>query len=347
MFLIFNNMKLKIIFTVLVVGLLTVLACKKDKDDDPINNLPPYNPTPYTINTPSNLPAMNVPSFNPTTVEGVYLGRKLYYDKLLHPTGTSSCSSCHIQSQGFAVTGTNIIPHVNLGYQNKFLWNGEIQGTLEDAMMFEVETFFGTDVSRLQKDSLYPILFYKAFGSTTIDTKKCAYALAQFLRTVVSGNSKLDRFIRHEALFTPDEIQGFNIFFSEKGDCFHCHSLSLTSDGDLHNIGLDSVFTGVNAGYYNVSHNAADYGKFRTPSLRNTALKTTFMHDARFTTLDQVIEHYNTGVKHSPSLDPVMTKPGKELGLQLTPLEKQKLKAFLLTLTDSTFLTNPDFSNPN
>lgn len=151
-------MKLKVIFTVLVVGLLTVLACKKDKDDDPINNLPPYNPTPYTINTPSNLPAMNVPSFNPTTVEGVYLGRKLYYDKLLHPTGTSSCSSCHIQSQGFAVTGTNIIPHVNLGYQNKFLWNGEIQGTLEDAMMFEVETFLAQMFQDFRK--IVYILFF-------------------------------------------------------------------------------------------------------------------------------------------------------------------------------------------
>jgi len=118
------------------------------------------------------------------------------------------------------------------------------------------------------------------------------------------------------------------------------------TDGNLHNIGLDSVFNGVDAGYYNVSGDPADLGKFKSASLRNAGVRTSFMHDGRFKTLDEVIEHYNSGVKKSPSLDPIMTKVGKENGLMLTPLEKQYLKAFLLTLTDSVYMTNPDFSSP-
>jgi cytochrome c peroxidase len=233
-----------------------------------------------------------------------------------------------------------------MGYHNKFLWNGAISGSLEDAMLFEVEDFFNTDISKLQNDPEYPALFYKAFGSKVITSEKCAYALAQFLRTMVSGNSRFDRVMRHEEMMTLEESLGFNIFNTEKGDCFHCHSLSLLTDGDLHNIGLDSLFAGVDAGHFNVSGNPADLGKFRTPSLRNCGIRSSFMHDGRYTTLDQVIEHYNSQVKQSPSLDPIMTKPGKEFGLGFTAYDKQCLKAFLMTLTDSTFLNEPAFSSP-
>ena len=320
------------------------LSCKKDNGDDGSNA--PFNPTLLTIEIPSNLPIMVIPDNNPTTVEGVALGRRLYYDKKLHPTGDNSCSSCHHQSAGFTTQGTNVVPHINLGYSDKFLWNGSKQGTLEDVMLFEVEEFFGTDISRLQNDSVYPNMFYKAFGSNVINTENCAYALAQFERTMISGNSKFDKFIRNEITLSTEEMQGFQIFYTEKGDCFHCHSLSLMTDGNLHNNGLDSIFIGVDQGYYEESNNPADLGKFKSPSLRNCGIRTSFMHDGRYTTLDEVIEHYNSQVLISPSLDPIMTKPGKEFGLQLTPLEKQQLKAFLNTLTDNTYLTNPDFSDP-
>lgn len=327
------------------VFLIVVASCKKNKDEEHLD-LPPFEPTPVSIAIPSNLPVMEIPVENPTTVEGISLGRMLYYDSLLHPSGSKACASCHLQSVGFTTLGTNIIPHINLGYNKRFLWNGSKQGTLEDAMLFEVDEFFKSDISKLQNDQKYPMLFYKAFGSTTIDSKKCAYALAQFLRTMVSGNSKFDKFIRHETVLSPEEMQGFTIFFTEKGDCFHCHSLSLTTDGAIHNNGLDSVFHGVNAGYYNESHNLSDLGKFKSPSLRNCGIRTSFMHDGRITSLDDVIEHYNSLVQHSPSLDPILTKPGKEFGLQLTQMEKQQLKAFLNTFTDSTFFTNPNFSSP-
>lgn len=331
------------VLVILSVIILFVIACKKN---DETSALPPYNPTPLTIVIPSNLPEMKIPAYNPTTVEGVALGRRLYYDKLLHPTGEKSCSSCHVQVNGFTTPGTTVIPPINLGYSSKFLWDGKWQGTLEDAMLLEVEAFFHTDVSRLQNDTAYPGLFYQAFGTTTITTKECAYALAQFARTLISGNSKFDKFMRQELWLAPEELYGYQVFYSERGDCFHCHSLSLTTDGNLHNIGLDSVFTGINAGYYNTSHNAADLGKFKTPSLRNCAIRTSFMHDGRFTTLEQVIEHYNSQVKLTPSVDPIMTKPGKEFGLMLLPAEKQQLIAFLKTLTDSVYITNPAFASP-
>ena len=323
-----------------------VISCKKSEDTKIDSNFPPYNPTYIDIQIPKNLPNMVIPPDNPTTVEGVRLGRMLYYDKLLHPTGKQACATCHLQSSGFTTPGTNIIPHINLGYGSKFLWDGSKQGNLEKAMLFEVEIFFGTDVSRLQNDSKYPLLFHQAFGSSIIDSQKCAYALAQFLRTLISGNSKFDRYMRREATLTPSEMQGLILFNTEKGDCFHCHSVPLTTDSDLHNIGLDSIFNETNAGYYNISHNSADLGKYKSPSLRNAGLRTSFMHDGRFKTLEEVIEHYNSKVKLSPSLDPIMTKPGKEFGLQLSPTEKQNLKDFLLTLTDSTVLTDPNFSSP-
>jgi cytochrome c peroxidase len=323
-----------------------VSCSKEDSVTNEPSNLPPFSATPLSIQVPSNLPVMDIPAGNQTTYEGVALGRMLYYDSLLHPTGARACGGCHIQANGFTTLGSNVIPHINLAYSDKFLWNGAEEGKLEDVMRFEVEEFFQTDVSRLQNDAKYPMMFYQAFGTTTVTTDLCARALAQFLRTVVSGNSRFDRFLRHETVLTTEETQGFTIFYTERGDCFHCHSLSLMTDGNRHNIGLDSVFNGVDAGYYNVSGNPADLGKFKSPSLRNCGIRTSFMHDGRFHTLEEVIEHYNSQVKASPSLDPIMTKPGKENGLQLTPLEKQHLKAFLLTLTDTTYLSNPDFSNP-
>ncbi len=335
------NQKIKIC---LVISFsITIFSCKNDKEESPVN---PYITTPYAINVPSNLPIMDIPEDNQTTIEGVKLGRMLYYDSLMDPQGLRACASCHLQNFGFTTPTMNVIPHVNLAFSTKFLWDGHLQGTLENAMKFEVEDFFNTDISKLQSNSQYPKLFYEAFGDYTISEKNVEYALAQFLRTIVSGNSKFDRFMRHEENLTTQEMMGFTIFNTEKGDCFHCHSLPLMSDNEMHNIGLDSIFTGPNTGYFNFTGNQADLGKFKSPSLRNVALRSSFMHDGRFTTIDQVINHYNNEVKLSPSLDPIMTKPGKEFGLALTPMDIEALKAFLSTLTDSSVTTNPEFATP-
>jgi len=319
-----------------------ISSCRKDDSPDDKQ----YNPTLLTIDIPSNLPVMNIPPDNPTTVEGVRLGRMLYYDSLVHPLKQMACASCHLQQFGFTTPGTNVIPHVNLGYSRKFLWDGHLQGTLENAMKYEVEEFFGTNINDFKNHPEYPRLFREAFGSDGVSLQRMEYALAQFFRTMISGDSKFDRFMRHEENLTTQEMMGFNLFNTERGDCFHCHSLSLMTDGELHNIGLDSVFTAANAGYYNYSGNPSDLGKFKSPTLRNVGLRNSFMHDGRFTTLEEVIQHYNFGVKLSPSLDPIMTKPGKEFGLGLSPFEVQAMKAFLLTLTDTTYTKNPKLSNP-
>lgn len=319
-----------------------LISCsKKDVSSDT-----GYSPTPYSIQIPPHFPIPEIPENNKTTVEGVRLGRMLYYDNLLHPSGSMACATCHIQSYGFSTPGNNVMPHVNLIYSRNFLWNGKVSGTLEDIMKFEVEDFFQADMSKFKNHPQYPRLFFEAFGNMTPTSENAARALAQFFRVMISGDSRFDKIIRHQAVPTLEEATGMNIFFTEKGDCFHCHSMPLTSDYLLHNIGLDSVFFGENAGHYNISGNQADKGKFRTPTLRNVALQASFMHDGRFSTLEEVIQFYNSGVKSSPSLDPVMTKPGKENGLGLTAYQIQCLVAFLNTMTDTVFTTNPQLSSP-
>lgn len=136
------------------------------------------------------------------------------------------------------------------------------------------------------------------------------------------------------------------IFITERGDCFHCHGLPLMTDNGFHNIGLDSVFTGADLGRFLVTGEASDKGAFKAPTLRNVALTAPYMHDGRFQTLEEVVEHYNSGVKPSPSLDAIMTKPGQVTELGLVPEEKADLVAFLRTLTDEPFVTDTALASP-
>jgi cytochrome c peroxidase len=337
-------MKSKAIIRFSSVFALVLLIYSCSKKDESIDAQ--FSPTPYSIPIPPHFPIPEIPDNNKTTEEGVRLGRMLYYDNLLHPSGSMSCATCHIQSYGFCTPTSEVMPHANLIYCRNFLWNGKVSGTLEDIMRFEVEDFFQADMNKFKNHPQYPRYFFEAFGNLNPTTENAAKALSQFFRVMISGDSRFDKIVRHQTVPTLEEATGMNLFFTEKGDCFHCHSMPLTSDYQLHNIGLDSDFTGSNAGYFNISQNPADKGKFRTPSLRNAALQSSFMHDGRFTTLEEVIQFYNSGVKPSPSLDPIMTKPGKENGLGLTPWQIQCLIAFLHTMTDSVFISNPQLSSP-
>ena len=327
----------KLLF-LLVVSLVFV-QCKKDDKPTTIST------TPYVITVPDYFPAIQYNPLNPMTEEGVALGRKMYYEPLISNNG-KSCSSCHEQKNGFTNYISNALVHVNLAWNTNFLWNGKIQGTLEEQMMFEVEHFFETDVSKLNLDDAYKAEFKKAFNVNTISQKDVAFALAQFFRSMVSYNSKFDRFLKGEEDLTPSELNGYTLFTTERGDCFHCHSIPLTSDNTFRNIGLDTVFTTGNLGRYEVTGNILDKGKFKVPTLRNIALSAPYMHDGRFKTLQEVIEHYNSGVKVSATIDPIMTKAGKEYGLKLTSKEKSDLVSFLLTLTDNDFVNNKAFSKP-
>lgn len=308
---------------------------------------------PYTLEVPDYFPILNIPPSNPLTEEGIQLGRRLYYDPLLSaggPRNGLSCSSCHFQENSFSVPSTlgglSVMPHVNLAWGRNFLWDGLVEGQLEDIMRFEVQDFFEVDVQHLQNDARYRKMFEKAFGSCEITDELVIKALAQWFRRLTSTNSKYDRYLRHEVQLSESELSGMTLFFTEKGDCFHCHGLPLFTDNEFHNIGLDSVFTGIDRGRSKISGSLYDLGKFKTPTLRNVELTAPYMHDARFNTLEEVVEHYNTGVKRSTTLDPIMTKPGKEYGLQLNEQEKQDIVAFMKTLTDWEYVSDTSLASP-
>ena len=340
---------MKRIVPIVIFVTIAVIACKRDN----IEELPDgFAPTPYSLQYPNYFPVPQIPQDNPLTVEGVELGRKLYYDPVLSTNGPFeglACASCHDQQLAFSVPaeGTSVLPHMNLAWNTNFLWDGKITGRLEDIMRFEVEEFFQVDLDVLRQHPQYPSLFKKAFGSEQISSYDVQRALAQWFRRMISGKSRFDGYLAHEVELTDQELSGMMIFLTEAGDCFHCHGLPLMSDHDFHNIGLDSDLSGANAGRFNITGDPADMGRFKTPSLRNVALTAPYMHDGRFQTLEEVIEHYSSGVQHSATLDPIMTKPNTGITLGLTPMQKADLVAFLHTLTDEHFITDPALSNPH
>jgi cytochrome c peroxidase len=334
---------------IVILLLVTQQACRKE----PAEPIPPAHvPVPYVLEWPTDFPPMIFRSDNPLTEEGVALGRRLYYDPILHPDSLMACAGCHRQDHAFGLPGTSVLPHINLGWNQVYLWGGAsapIFGDMEEVCRFEVEAFFGTDLEKIRRHPMYREMFRKAFGRESITSKDVAYALAQFMRTQVSGASRYDRMLGHhpDRLWPSDEeLKGYEIFFSEKGDCFHCHGSVFFTDNRFHNIGLNADFNGLDRGLYQWTGNAADLGKFKTPTLRNVGLRDHFMHDGRFRTLEEVVRFYNEGVRHSITLDPIMTKPGKQHGLGLKEEEIAALVAFLHTLTDTAFLQNPRLGDP-
>ena len=352
--------------------LIAMAACRPEPEPEEENSS--HVTTPYTLVIPANFPPMTIPADNPMTVEGVKLGRFLFYEERLSGNNTMSCASCHAQAFAFSDNGNQFSTGIdgiqgnrtsmviqNLGWEQRFFWDGRAP-TLEQQILGPVENpiemheTWPSAVAKLQADPAYQALFRDAFGSTSIDKYKTAKAVAQFLRTLISGNSKFDRFMRGEELLTPEEQLGFLLTQQEGGDpalglggqwgadCFHCHPHggARFTDGMMRNNGLDSVFTDL--GFYEVTGQPQDRGLFKTPSLRNVAVSGPFMHDGRFSTLEEVIEHYNSGGKVSPTVSPFMKFT--QGGLQLTPEKKAQLLAFLNTLTDHEFLSNPAFSDP-
>jgi len=327
--------------------------------------------TPYQLNIPPLFSQLItnpiIPSDNPLTVEGVDLGRQLFFDPILSADGTQSCASCHSPANAFTDTNqfsTGIdgllgnrnsmaIFNTAWNYNAKFFWDGRAIG-LEDQALgpvvnpIEMHNTWPNAMSTLQASPIYPNLFNLAFGSSIIDSTNVTRALAQFERTLISGNSRFDQYLNSQISLTADEIEGFNIFMDEnRGDCFHCHgsaSNPLWTDNDFHNNGLDATFNDNGLGSF--TGNPNDNGKFKTPSLRNLAFTAPYMHDGRFLTLDDVINHYSSGLVNSSTIDPLMKSVGQG-GVQLNPSDKAKLKAFLLSLSDNDFITNPDFQNPN
>ncbi|MBS3913030.1 MAG: cytochrome-c peroxidase [Bacteroidetes bacterium] len=339
-----------------LIPLMVFVTCKKNTQEN-------YSTTPYNLEVPTGFPSPYLSSENPLTVEGIALGKKLFYDSILSSNGRS-CNTCHLQEKSFMRDNAelkldpafynNIPALINQAWNKEYGWTG-VETNLDHVAIGDFgPMFFNSDMDkvlqRLHDHAQYPDMFHKAFPNVKdpfqngVLQARTAMAIAQFLRTIISSDSKFDRVRKGTASFTAEETYGMEIFGSEKGDCFHCHSYPLFQDNSYHNIGLDNTFNGLNKGRYFVTQKSSDLGKFSTPGLRNLSYTAPYMHDGRFNTLDEVIEHYNSGVKYSSTLDPIMTKPGKETGLNLSSFDKYCLKQFLLTLTDSSIITNINYS---
>ena len=328
-----------------------------------------YSPIPYSLKIPElfqqKLIDPLIPSNNPLTEEGVALGKKLFFDRKLSGNNTQACASCHKPQNSFTdntrfsngidgVFGSrNSMPLMNLAWNftDKFAWDGKELGLERQALEpvknpIEMHSNWRNVAEKLQQDPEYPTLFLRAFGTTTIDSSLVTKAIAQFERILISGNAKFDQYLLGNATLSLEELNGFTVFMDEeKGDCFHCHGSDnnpLWTDNSFHNNGLDSTFDDLGLGA--VTGDPNDNGTFRSPSLRNLNFTAPYMHDGRFATLEEVINHYSEGLQFSSTIDPLMKKVSQG-GVQLTPQEKLDLKAFLLTLTDPEFINNPDFRN--
>lgn len=326
-----------------------------------------YTPIPYNLEIPQlfsdKLIAPIIPVNNPLTQEGVALGKKLFFDKILSGNNTQSCASCHHPQNAFSdnqqfslgidkkVGTRNAMPIFNLAwnFDELFNWHGSAFGLEKQAFEpvtnpIEMHANWAVVANKLQQHPEYPDLFFRAFGSSKIDSILVTKAIAQFERTLISANSKFDKFLLGEATLTVQEQNGFNIFMDEaKGDCFHCHGSNnnpLWTDNKFHNNGLDTNFTDLGLG--EITGDPADNGKFKSPSLRNLAFTAPYMHDGRFATLEEVINHYSEGLQPSSTIDPLMKKISQG-GVNLTLQEKTDLKAFLLSLSDPIFINNPNF----
>ncbi|EEF59286.1 MbnP family protein [Pedosphaera parvula] len=304
--------------------------------------------TPYRFTISSQFPIPDLPHDNPLTEEGVELGHQLFNEKLLSINNSQSCASCHRAEAAFADRGQrasagaegkmgtrNAMPIFNLAWKKSFFWDGRAASLREQALKpienpIEMHESAANAVKKLASTRLYPLLFERAFGTPEITSDRLARAFEQFLLSQVSFNSRFDRALEGKETFTDEEKRGFELFMTEYdprrgqfgADCFHCHSGPFFSTHGFANNGLDSTFQDL--GRYEVTHNEADKARFAVPSLRNVELTGPYMHDGRFKTLEEVIEHYSTGMQRSVTLDPNLAKH-PDGGVPLSPADKKAL----------------------
>lgn len=307
---------------------------------------------------------------NPVTVEGADLGRHLFYDPILSLNKDRSCATCHRMEKAFSdspnaltkgnkgvLTNRNTMPLFNLAWYSSFFWDGRA-ATIEEQVFHpvrnpdEMNLTWEDATKRVKKNKFYKQKFKLAFGNQEIDSLLISKAIGQFLRTLISNQSKFDSVLAGMVHLDKDEFAGLVLMNDmTKGDCLHCHTTdadALGTTGLFSNNGLDHVEDPKlykDKGLGGHTRKVSDYGKFKIPSLRNVAVTGPYMHDGRFQTLEEVLDFYSEGVQTSVNIDSKMGF-AHQGGSRLTAVEKKQIIAFLKTLTDSTFLTNPDFSNP-
>ena len=317
--------------------------------------------TPFPFQMSAAFPRPDLPRDNPLITERVELGKRLFNETLLSRDGSLSCASCHQASAAFSDSRAlslgvearkgkrNAMPLFNLAWKTSFFWDGRAPSLRAQALMpmqdhLEMDQSISNSVALLTAKRGYAELFKSAFDSPQITGEKIGLAIEQFLLTEVSFNSRFDRSLEGKEALTDEEKRGFELFSTEYdprrqqfgADCFHCHGGPLFQSQTFANNGLDSTFPDQGRGA--ISGKNSDVGKFAVPSLRNVEVTGPYMHDGRFQTLEEVVEHYSSGVKPSPTLDPNIAKhpPG---GVALTVADKKALVAFLKTLTDERFVS--------
>lgn len=378
------------ILSAVVLFIILNVGCKKEivTGDVAGPTLPeaPYN---YVNNNFSFWPFDNEPDNNRASDAGATLGRVLFYDKKLSLNNTVACATCHKQQFAFAdnkassigfegkITSRNSMTIINPGMSHGYFWDIRAD-KLEDQVLMPVKNHIEMGLEnldnleiKLAKLDYYPPLFEAAFGTTEITRDNISKALAQFLRSMASYRSKYDKGLENDfSNFTALERMGKDLFESWDMPCQSCHGGTNFDGwgGGVSNIGLDEVYTDNGLGALSQWQAQGSFydGMFKVPSLRNVAVTAPYMHDGRFNTLEEVIEHYDSGVKKHPNLDYRLTTggffifndnafedpvpgtivDGEPRKLNLTDLQKRALVAFLETLTDYELIRDPKFSDP-
>lgn len=340
---------LTILFFVIVLAH-QITSCKKK---DLLEGLTPLTPE---LPAAFGEPAWQFNPDNPLSEEGFELGRRLFYDGQLASDSFTSCSSCHQQIAAFGTydhdrshgvnnshTLRNAPVLFNLMWQKKFHWDGAFNSLTEEAIhpltgITEMGENFSNIIRKLNRDASYRKQFAKVFKSAVITPQQIVKALAQFTGSFVSANSKYDAVKKGTAVFTADEQAGYQLFLTH---CNSCHTEPLFTDYSFRNIGLPVDPNLNDYGLMRITGKKSDSLKFKVPTLRNVMLSNNYMHDGRFNTVGQCLQHYNMNIQISPTLDSLLLNR-----IPLTIAQQTSLYNFMRTLTDSSFIKNPRFAAP-
>ncbi|MBD3889959.1 cytochrome-c peroxidase [Olleya marilimosa] len=342
--------------SLVLLGLVTLFACSNSTETAN------YVPIPLQLELPTNFPeiAYNLDN-NPITDAGFELGKRLFYEGKLSSNGAIACAFCHEQAFAFTHHGHNLShgvnggiglrnaqPIQNLAYQTSFMWDGaashlDLQPILPITSELEMGETLSNVIVKLQQDSYYQAQFAKAFDGGEVNTENMLKALSQFMLMMISSNSKYDKYVRQEdnVTLTALELDGLNTF---QNKCSSCHASDLFTDQTFRNNGLPINPQLNDKGRFNILENPNDLYKFKVPSLRNVEVSYPYMHDGRFSTLEVVLDFYDSGIVDNGNVDPSLQKADGTYGISLSAYEKESVIAFLKTLTDNQFLEDERFA---
>ena len=337
-------MKYLYIFTILIF-----FGCGDDDSPSEVK----HDETPYAIDA-GRFPDPKIPEDNPLTVEGVKLGKMLFYDARLSKDGSQACASCHLQEFAFSDTAKfstgvrglkgkrQAMAVFNMAWNdNEFFWDGRAHLLRDQSLKpiqdeLEMDETLENVIAKLSEVRDYKDQFVRAFGSEDVTEEKISLALEQFMHSIISNQSKYDQYLAGSATLTESEERGRELFFTEYNpffpeesgaDCAHCHGGDNFENDRYMNNGLDEEVDFADIGREEVTKIDKDRAAFKVPSLRNVEITFPYMHDGRFKTLEEVVEHYNSGIKRSISLEPALEQTIDE-GLLLDEQDKADLVAF-------------------